>query len=414
MVTWGSVTTRTFGKQNPATPTPQVTGGSPASSTFPTTPVSTPTNTPLNSNTSAGSTPGINLFNFSTPNSTTTTQAFPSSGGASSTFSNNSFGTPNTTPGSPSPHMYSNIGGVSTPSTSTKMGLSPSGNASFNPSTSVTSLNMNPPHLQQQQGAQLESALRTLRFAYDPAASVYHHTPSRFQYIFYQPKTDPSFTTQATPGVDLQKWSQAMVLNPDPSKYVPISITTAKELLLRLSQQQENSQKLKDHTINLRNTIEKVLRPALAKSKNQISHSHIERQSLDRRLLSLMKKVEILRCMNLQIQKGEVEAKSRLDSLAKSNVPNTLKLMNEVTDLSNQHSKNQQQVKDIQKQFNAKAFSQEEKRVLYEVMEEQRLGLQALTNILKKEVKDMNVVKKEMETLENRIGLPHFNHDSNM
>ena len=417
MVTWGGVTT--LGPNNTSTP---------PRSGFPSTPTHNIPPTPTNT-ANAGSTPGGGGFAFGTPQASNNTSGFGSTGlfgtPTASTATAPSGGFFGSTTAAPVPGTASGLFGNTTAAPATTSGIfgnttaAPSttgmfGNTASNvfgasaPTTSFpgtnmgnTSINsMTQPQLQamSESGGNLESSLRKLR-AYDPVASAFHHTPSKFQTIFYDPGNTPPNPPQ---NVDLAKWSQAVALNPDPTHLTPVPTIGAESLLVRINQQQQKAKSLKSIVNHLHDTIHKDIKPRLADSQLSARHCQTERRSLERRLLYVMRKVELLRCMNLPIQEGETQAKSRLDMLSKA-LANINQHVNEIHQFSSDQAKLPSSYNQEQQQHE---WTEDEKSKVYMVLKEQQNGLESLSKIIKRDVRDMDIAKKQMKEFETKIGLP--------
>jgi len=423
MVTWGGVTT--LGPNSTSTPPRTDAPKTPTPNIPP-----TPTNTA-----GAGSTPGgFGAFNFGTSqanNKTSTpvakslfgtpTAAAPSGGlfgtttnaapvPATGSLFGNTTAAPATTSGifgnkAAAPNTTSLFGNTAARSTALATGTSVFG-ASM-PATSFQSTNMGntsissmtQPQLQviSETGGNLESSLRKLR-AYDPVASAFHHTPSVFQTIFYDPGNTPPNPPQ---NVDIAKWSQAVALNPDPNQLTPVQTAGAESLLVRINQQQLKAKSLKSIVSQLHDTIHKDIKPRLADSQLSARHCQTERRALERRLMYVMRKVELLRCMNLPIQEGETQAKSRLDTLSKT-LANINHLVNEI----HQFSSDQAKLTSSYTQEQQHEWTEDEKSKVYMVLKVQQNGLESLSKIIKRDVRDMDIAKKQMKEFESKIGLP--------
>lgn len=426
MVTWGGVTT--LGPNNTSTP-PRSDAPKTPTPNIPPTPTNTANagstpfggfafGTPQASN-KAVSTPvathgfgGPGLFGSPTASTAvapsgglfgSTTTSAPAPGTTGGLFGNTTaapattsgiFGNTSTTPSTTG--LFGNTAARSTlPATSTLANSFPSTNMG---NTGITS--MTQPQLQviNETGGNLETSLRKLR-AYDPVASAFHHTPSIFQTIFYDPGNTPPNPPQ---NVDIAKWSQAVALNPDPTQLTPVPTVGAESLLVRINQQQQKAKSLKSIVSQLHDTIHKDIKPRLADSQLSARHCQTERRALERRLLYVMRKVELLRCMNLPIQEGETQAKSRLDTLSKA-LANINQLVNEIHQFSSDQSKLPSSYTQEQRQHE---WTEDEKSKVYLVLKEQQNGLESLSKIIKRDVRDMDIAKKQMKEFEDKIGLP--------
>lgn len=94
--------------------------------------------------------------------------------------------------------------------------------------------------------------------------------------------------------------------NPDPSRYIPVSVIGIDALKLRFDQQQSESQKLKEHIRSLREVIEAV---DLSNTQMDTRFSALQRKQIHiyQRLMGLLRKVEVLRCRGSPIENSEVK-----------------------------------------------------------------------------------------------------------
>jgi hypothetical protein len=118
------------------------------------------------------------------------------------------------------------------------------------------------------------------------------------------------------PQISEEEWNKAVVQNPDPLSYMPIPLVGADALNARVSWQQERATQLAKDAKSVQNCHETVqeLYSQAHKRLEDIQRAHSNQR---KRLLNVMRKVEVVRCMNQSLQPDEVRVKERLRDLDK-------------------------------------------------------------------------------------------------
>lgn len=201
------------------------------------------------------------------------------------------------------------------------------------------------------------------------------------------------------PHISNQVWNEALARNPDPKELAPVPLVGAPALHSRIVSQQEKANGLATHAEKLRATLE-FLEKASKSSNDSIQHSNAEQEALRRRLLEVMRKVEIVRCMGQPTQRAEVEAQLRLGEIVKQ--------ANMVgKSLSDLEERGKQQARawrmrgaTMESQQHMAAGSvklqEEDKTALFNVLNEQRLGMERLGHIVKRDARDVDILKDEL------------------
>ena len=321
-VTWGQNQTRTFSGSSPAStttaaPAPAFGFGTPAPA------------------------PGSSLFGSTT--TTTTPAPAPSGGlfGSTTPAPAPLFGTPAPAPttglfGTPSPAPSTGLFGTTTPAPS------PFGTTTPAPSPFGTTTQQ---QQQQQQpagpqipahaamAAHLDATARQEAAKFQAALEKYHKAytgtdKNKFVTIVYTDITPAHRQQQwllrsgqvvappCPPTVSEKEWLEAVVRNPDPELYMPMALVGASELQTRVAWQQDRANAFQKHLQGL-----ELARTTLSQKCTRIttdlqvlSRLH---SNLRNRLLEIMRKVELVRCMNLPLQQDEVKLKERLVVLQK-------------------------------------------------------------------------------------------------
>mmetsp|Transcript_23864 Transcript_23864/g.34214 ORF Transcript_23864/g.34214 Transcript_23864/m.34214 type:complete len:376 (+) Transcript_23864:51-1178(+) len=375
MVTWGSSTIKTFA---PSTPASGFSFGGASAPSNPATPSATPYG---NSSLFAGSTPGGSTFSFGGA-SPAATPSNLFSGGASS--SSGFFG-------SPAPV------GVNTSN-------------SWNPSSSTSNNNLLIQQQQQaisaayqhsqiqqrQEQARIEKKIYELHSGYstfDSTHSVqFSSTPllsslCRFQAILYDVTPQQTLTAAQRPlHIESSVWAEALAHAPKGT--VPVSIVGADALQSRVVHQQARADMLQRYVERLTDSLV-TIRQSVDSSQTRIQNYTLEQRKIDQRLLQTMQKVEILRCMNIPLQVGEVQWRQKLD--------NVTKLLQQVEQI------NTSQVQPMAELYlSARTtperveVSKKDQQALSQVLTEQQEALDALKKIVLKDVRDAQIILKEL------------------
>lgn len=177
-----------------------------------------------------------------------------------------------------------------------------------------------------QEAAKLQSSLEELHHAYSGTSQrkasplvtiVYNNmTSEQLQWQFANQQSGGGYVIPPKPPqVSQQTWLEAVVNNPDQSTLIPTALVGAEALQARLGWQQQQASQYQDYVLkNLKGAQEELQRHTarVRKDVQQLDQMHA---SLRSRLLRLMNKVEVMRCMNLPLQAEEVNLSNRLRSI---------------------------------------------------------------------------------------------------
>ena len=126
-----------------------------------------------------------------------------------------------------------------------------------------------------------------------------------------------------------------------------------------------------------------------------------EQEALGRRLLEVMRKVEIARCMGQPTQRAEAESRRRLGEIGQR--ANAV-----AASLADLEERGRRQARTWRmrgatmesrprSQVDAAPLTEQDKAALFQVLNDQRLGMERLGHIVKKEVRDVEILKAELE-----------------
>ena len=401
MVSWGQNTVHTFGAAAPAAP---------AAQQAPATGFGTP-----------APAPGGSLFGSSPAAPAPSTGLFgapaPAAPGGGSLF------------GSPAPAGGGSLFGSTMPAPAPAPGGFGFGAASPAPSAFGTSSSLfggNPQQQQHQQQQQqqipaqaalqahmdasarqeaerVRSSLERLHAAYAGNSSALYGSSEKSKYvaIVYNPLTPEERQLQwihgigngaqilapaKPPQVSEEEWKKAVVNNPDPQNYMPVALVGAVALQGRVSWQQDRAKELASSTATLHKSHDTIKERSVY-AKQDVEEKARRHAALRKRLLDVMRPVELARCMNQQIQPDEFKANQRLRTLLKEvdSVKGTLISLQD---------KARTQAAAVAKSVQASGMP--EKAQLLPVMKEQRQKLEKLTLTAKSDVRDIRLIKNRV------------------
>jgi hypothetical protein len=177
-----------------------------------------------------------------------------------------------------------------------------------------------------QEAAKLQSALEELHHAYSGTSTrkssplvtiVYNNmTSDQLQWQFAHQQSGGGYAIPPKPPqVSQQTWMEAVVNNPDQSTLIPTALIGAEALQARLGwQQQQASQYEQNVKTNLKGA-QDALQKHTARVQQDVQRLDQMHASSRSRLLRIMNKVEVLRCMNLPLQTDEVNLANRLRAI---------------------------------------------------------------------------------------------------
>lgn len=268
---------------------------------------------------------------------------------------------------------------------------------------------------QAQEAARVEEALFNLHSKYSPTASDPSNPalgnngmPSSlcaFTAILYDPlppehRARGHLSAPKPPHVSNQVWNEALARNPDPKELVPAPIVGAPALHSRIVSQQERANALESHAKKLGETL-RFLERAARSSRDAIEGSGVEQEALRRRLLEVMRKVEIVRCMGQPTQRAEGEAQRRLGEITER-LNAAGKSMADLEERGRRQARawrtrgaTMESSRTVEHP-SASALQEEDKVALFNVLNEQRMGMERLSHIVKRDVRDVGILDDEL------------------
>jgi Nucleoporin complex subunit 54 len=188
------------------------------------------------------------------------------------------------------------------------------------------------------------------------------------------------------PQVSEEDWYKAVVHNPDPMNYMPVALVGADALSARLAWQQERASQLAKDAATIQNSHEtaKALYEQAYRRIEQLQRDHANNR---RRLLIIMRKVEVVRCMNLPLQPAEVVALGQLRDMSLK----VQEVKRQIDHLQTQARKPRQ----IPEEY-LKEFTIHDPARLSKMFTEHAQELKKLNAILAKDVRDVELIKQSV------------------
>jgi Nucleoporin complex subunit 54 len=116
------------------------------------------------------------------------------------------------------------------------------------------------------------------------------------------------------PQVSEEEWNKAVVQNPDPMSYMPVPMVGADSLSARVSWQHERAKQLAKDAESIQASHETV-KDLFAQGQKRLEEIRRAHSNHRKRLLNVMRKVEVVRCMNQSLQPDEVRVMEELRKL---------------------------------------------------------------------------------------------------
>mmetsp|Transcript_17866 Transcript_17866/g.23545 ORF Transcript_17866/g.23545 Transcript_17866/m.23545 type:complete len:435 (+) Transcript_17866:307-1611(+) len=251
--------------------------------------------------------------------------------------------------------------------------------------------------------SEIEAALKALYLAYadknptpqpaptltlgaqQPAAPQFNKD-CRFKHLFYNMVGAADRQRYQRPDfVDSRVWDRAERDNPNPEVLAPTPVVGFAALKERVEHQHGYTSELNAFIKRIENTLH-TLEQASSQTETLVQKGFHRHRQLCNRFLQVLRKLEVLRSMGLPLQLQERELHIRLEAVANHLAAPTQRL----TDL-HAHSTQVERPIDHSEKLKDKDLAK-----LHAALQHQRKGLEHLTDILKKDMRDMQIMKNEM------------------
>jgi hypothetical protein len=248
--------------------------------------------------------------------------------------------------------------------------------------------NMGGGQMQQQQQNPVEKRLGEIEKAYNGQSP-----DCRFHFIFYN-KVAPNQVQQhqAPPNANRRLWEQARRNNPDPSSLVPVQIAGFDDLKKRLLQHEKASTNYSTTLKNIQGTLDKMQTDHRTHTATRIAKVRRDGIKLSHRLLKLLNKIETMRASDHPLESTEVDYRRRLDNIRRR----LIKPGHFQSRVAEQTSIVNMQVDGNTDVDMSKSMEETQVRKIYEFLEFQKQGLTHVNQVLRKDMKDMQLVSKKL------------------
>ena len=200
------------------------------------------------------------------------------------------------------------------------------------------------------------------------------------------------------PQVSEEEWNHAVVRNPDPMSYMPVPVVGADALSVRVAWQQTQATQLASQAEMVAKSHETV-KALYAQGRNRLDDIRRTHANHRKRLLDVMRKVEVVRCMNQPLQQDEVRARDQLRALHQE-VRHAGHLMAELEHRARaarpDHHHQQQRGAVAAAAAHHTEVELPDRQQLTKVLQEHQEGLTQLTLSIKKDIRDVELMKERV------------------
>ena len=211
---------------------------------------------------------------------------------------------------------------------------------------------------------------------------------SRFKHMFYN-IVDPSARhLYAKPAnISDRLWKQAETDNPDPVNCVPAAVVGFQELKARIEYQQQYTLKFQTFVDGLRGTLTSMER-AGRETDLRLEKCKSDHEALFHKLIKIVRKVEVYQCLGKPFHDQELKLRQALQKI--------LHLLNRPTEF---HAKVNDliSVQKVQEQYQSQhqlMLDEPNMVKIHQVLQQQNQGFQHLSQILTKDMRDLEIMKK--------------------
>lgn len=239
--------------------------------------------------------------------------------------------------------------------------------------------------------------------SYNNSVPLQPNPSCEFYTILYNYKTNNTSSLSSTnrPSfVNYQKWKQAEFANPDPSIFEPVVVMGTADLKRRLESQKEAT---KDHELVI-SEVSKTLvmaKQTCAKTEKHCLDMKSKQSQLRYQLLSVMRKVELLRCKGVPLDMEEKRLRERLN-----------RVFRDIRDpaLSVQRLKLLQSQSVVERgvgKHQKGGIATDDLAAVHDTLSKQQQGLMVLSDVVRKDIRDMNIMSEKIEEMKSNPALRH-------
>jgi hypothetical protein len=195
------------------------------------------------------------------------------------------------------------------------------------------------------------------------------------------------------PQISSADWDLAVVRNPDRLQVMPAALVGAEALQARLTSQQEQVGHVSTGVASIQAS-HGVMEQMTVEAAQQLDRIHRRHAAQRARLLQVMLRVELARCLNHPLQPDEVVAMERLKEL-KDGVEHIYGAMGALAD----RTRTQLHRPAANVNMNMTTTQLPDQKQLMQVMKEHREELSTLTMKLQRDMKDLKLVQQRVDSV---------------
>lgn len=208
----------------------------------------------------------------------------------------------------------------------------------------------------------------------------------KFKAVFFSRKEQQTHAPQSILALTNPMFEEAERMNADPDKYTAVELSGAEALGKKYEQQREEGEKLAKQIEQVQGIL-KVAREGHSQLEARVELLSVRQRTLMQHLLRTMRKMQVIRCQGSPLQVNEMKYKERMRSLlAKLEQP--FRLLQELSVTialqSWQEDKFEENV------------AEEDVEVLVQALKRQSEGLETLTEMMRKDLRDIDLMKAKL------------------
>ncbi|KAG0337610.1 hypothetical protein BG004_007570 [Podila humilis] len=232
-----------------------------------------------------------------------------------------------------------------------------------------------------------------IKNAWDPT-----HPNCQFKFYFYNfVHPDDVSKYGPPPNTDPYEWMQAMQESPDRECMVPALAVGFEDLKKRMESQNDMTEMQRIKLNEIENKMNDIMQFHLLQTASKVREFKRRHIQLAQRVLTLMKRVQILRNRGVPISQEEENLRGRLEELLEQ-LKNPAHFRGKITELWAQI----QILKDSKRLHPSGTYDVSDEaqlEVIGKVLADQQAGLQHITSVLQKDMVDIETLQRKLEEI---------------
>ena len=206
----------------------------------------------------------------------------------------------------------------------------------------------------------------------------------------------PIFAPQRPPQINSRDWKLAVVNNPDPNNYVPTTIVGAVALQGRLSNQQNRAKEYANNIVLVQKNLE-FIRQRETLARQDLMEKDRQYAALRRRLLDLMTRVEVARCLNKPLQADEHRVIQRLSVLLDQveRLRSAFATLQDQAKMQSLSCTSSDTLVNVDSSLRSDALGVNDQQLL-EILTEQRRKLEKMNETARKDLRDLGLIGRRV------------------